>query len=48
VLERNPLPLVVPCHRILPSRQGIGTYVGGAHRKRWLLKLERESGAPPA
>ena len=46
VLEKNPLPLIIPCHRILPSKQGVGKYVGGAARKRWLLKLERES-LPP-
>lgn len=46
VLEKNPLPLLVPCHRILPSKQGVGKYVGGTARKRWLLKLERES-LPP-
>jgi len=49
VLDRNPLPLLVPCHRILPSRQGVGSYVGGVARKRTLLKLEREAlrEAPP-
>lgn len=45
ILEKNPLPLVVPCHRIVPSKQGLGGWVGGAARKRWLLKLERESAA---
>jgi len=50
ILERNPVPLLVPCHRILPSRQGVGSYVGGTARKRALLKLEREAprDAPPA
>lgn len=43
VLEKNPLPLLVPCHRILPSKSGIGTWVGGASRKKWLLRLEQES-----
>jgi O-6-methylguanine DNA methyltransferase len=43
ILERNPLPLLYPCHRILPSKQGLGGYVGGEQRKRWLLRLERES-----
>ena len=45
ILEKNPLPLIIPCHRILPSRQGIGGYVGGAARKRWLLRLEKDSAA---
>ena len=37
---RNPVPLVVPCHRVLPSSGGIGNYGGGAARKRALLQLE--------
>lgn len=37
---RNPLPLVIPCHRVVPSSGGVGSYVGGAHRKRALLALE--------
>ena len=40
---RNPVPIVVPCHRVLPSTGGIGNYGGGAERKRALLELE---GAP--
>ncbi len=45
ILERNPLPLLVPCHRVVPSKSGIGGWVGGAARKRWLLKLEAENAA---
>jgi methylated-DNA-[protein]-cysteine S-methyltransferase len=37
---RNPVPLVVPCHRVVPSTGGIGNYGGGAARKRVLLELE--------
>ncbi len=37
----NPLPLVVPCHRVVPNRSGIGSYVAAATKKEWLLKLER-------
>ena len=37
---RNPVPLVVPCHRVVPGSGGVGNYGGGAHRKRWLLQLE--------
>ena len=37
---RNPVPLVVPCHRVVPGSGGVGNYGGGAHRKRWLLELE--------
>jgi methylated-DNA-[protein]-cysteine S-methyltransferase len=37
---RNPIPIVVPCHRVLPSGGGIGNYGGGPARKRALLELE--------
>ena len=37
---RNPIPIVVPCHRVLPSTGGIGRYGGGPERKRALLELE--------
>lgn len=37
---RNPVPLIVPCHRVLPGSGGIGAYGGGPERKRRLLALE--------
>lgn len=37
----NPLPVVVPCHRVLRSDGGIGGYRGGAAAKETLLRLER-------
>jgi methylated-DNA-[protein]-cysteine S-methyltransferase len=37
---RNPVPIVVPCHRVLPGSGGIGAYGGGPERKRVLLELE--------
>lgn len=36
----NPLPLVVPCHRVLRSDGAVGQYLGGAEAKRALLALE--------
>jgi methylated-DNA-[protein]-cysteine S-methyltransferase len=36
----NPLPVVVPCHRIVRSDGGIGNYAGGPEAKRTLLELE--------
>lgn len=36
----NPVPLVVPCHRVVPSSGGIGNYGGGVERKARLLELE--------
>ena len=41
---RNPVPLVVPCHRVVPSSGGIGNYGGGAQRKEALLRLEGVTG----
>jgi methylated-DNA-[protein]-cysteine S-methyltransferase len=37
---RNPIPIVVPCHRVVPAGGGIGNYGGGPERKRALLALE--------
>jgi methylated-DNA-[protein]-cysteine S-methyltransferase len=43
---RNPIPIVVPCHRVLPSTGGIGNYGGGPARKRALLELEGATWSP--
>jgi methylated-DNA-[protein]-cysteine S-methyltransferase len=37
---RNPVPIVVPCHRVVPGSGGIGNYGGGPARKQALLELE--------
>jgi methylated-DNA-[protein]-cysteine S-methyltransferase len=39
-LSSNPIPIVVPCHRVLRSGGALGGYAGGLDRKRWLLELE--------
>jgi methylated-DNA-[protein]-cysteine S-methyltransferase len=39
-LNRNPIPIVVPCHRVLHSTGGLGGYAGGLDAKRFLLALE--------
>ena len=36
----NPVPLIVPCHRVVPSTGGIGNYGGGAEMKQGLLDFE--------
>ena len=36
----NPLPVVVPCHRVLPASGAVGRYVGGTGAKEALLRLE--------
>lgn len=40
-LATNPLPILVPCHRVVPSTGGLGNYRGGAAAKAQLLDLER-------
>jgi methylated-DNA-[protein]-cysteine S-methyltransferase len=40
--SRNPIPLVVPCHRVLRSDGTLGGYAGGLEMKRRLLELERD------
>jgi methylated-DNA-[protein]-cysteine S-methyltransferase len=39
-LGSNPIPIVVPCHRVLHSGGGLGGYTGGLDRKRTLLAIE--------
>jgi methylated-DNA-[protein]-cysteine S-methyltransferase len=39
-LGSNPIPIVVPCHRVLHAGGGLGGYTGGLDRKRYLLGLE--------
>jgi methylated-DNA-[protein]-cysteine S-methyltransferase len=39
-LGANPIPIVVPCHRILRTGGSLGGYGGGPERKEFLLKLE--------
>ena len=36
----NPIPIVIPCHRVIASNGGLGGYAGGLALKRQLLKLE--------
>jgi methylated-DNA-[protein]-cysteine S-methyltransferase len=39
-LGSNPIPIVIPCHRVLRTGGALGGYGGGLERKRWLLELE--------
>lgn len=45
-LGANPVPIVVPCHRVIATGGGMGGYTGGVERKRQLLAIEQA--APPA
>ncbi len=44
-LGSNPIPIVIPCHRVLRAGGELGGYGGGVHRKRELLELEQIAGA---
>ena len=39
-LARNPVPIVVPCHRVIASRGALGGFTGGLDVKERLLRLE--------
>jgi methylated-DNA-[protein]-cysteine S-methyltransferase len=39
-LGANPMPVVVPCHRVVRTGGGLGGYTGGLERKEQLLRLE--------
>lgn len=39
-LGSNPIPLVVPCHRVVRAGGVLGNYGGGPEMKRWLLSFE--------
>jgi len=45
-LGKNPLPVIVPCHRVLASDGGPGGYIGGIEMKKLLLELEGISTFP--
>lgn len=47
-LATNPLPILVPCHRVLRSTGVIGPYRGGTEAKRRLLSMEAAGRAPGA
>lgn len=36
----NPIPIVIPCHRVIASHGGLGGFSGGLDAKRWLLAHE--------
>jgi methylated-DNA-[protein]-cysteine S-methyltransferase len=43
-LGSNPIPIVIPCHRVLHANGGIGGYTGGVERKQALLAIESRAG----
>ncbi len=43
---RNPISVIVPCHRVLGARGALTGYAGGTNRKQALLRLEGTAAAP--
>jgi methylated-DNA-[protein]-cysteine S-methyltransferase len=39
-MATNPIPVVVPCHRVLRTGGALGGYGGGLEAKQWLLRHE--------
>lgn len=39
----NPIPIIIPCHRVIGSNGTLTGYSGGLHRKQWLLDLEAQT-----
>ena len=44
---KNPISIIIPCHRVIGSDGDLTGYGGGLWRKRWLLKFERGEVVPP-
>ena len=42
---RNPISLIVPCHRVIAKSGSLTGYAGGIEKKKWLLRLEETSKA---
>lgn len=40
--NRNPLPIIVPCHRVIGSDRSLTGYAGGLDMKKFLLNIEKE------
>lgn len=45
---RNPLPIVIPCHRVIGANGKLTGYAGGLERKAWLLRHESDTPCPSA
>ena len=41
--NRNPIPIIIPCHRVIGTNGSLTGYAGGLKVKEYLLKLEREN-----
>lgn len=45
-IGRNPLSIIVPCHRVIGTNGALTGYAGGLHRKQALLRLEQRTASP--
>ncbi|EED36287.1 methylated-dna--protein-cysteine methyltransferase [Luminiphilus syltensis NOR5-1B] len=43
-IAKNPIPIMIPCHRVVGSNGKLTGFSGGLDRKQWLLELEQDSG----
>ncbi len=41
--KSNPIPILIPCHRVIRSDGNLGQYGGGAQKKRWLVDFEGQT-----
>ena len=39
--SKNPISIIIPCHRVIASDGKLSGYAGGVHRKKWLLEFEK-------
>jgi len=43
IFGKNPVPLIIPCHRVIQKNGTLGGFTGGTHLKRYLINLEKET-----
>ncbi len=41
-IGRNPIAIIVPCHRVIGTSGALTGYAGGLHRKAWMLEMEKD------
>lgn len=42
ILSKNPIPLIIPCHRVIKKTGDLGGYIAGQNIKKWLLNWENQ------
>ncbi|MDI6752322.1 MAG: MGMT family protein [bacterium] len=47
VLSKNPLPIVIPCHRVIKKSGEYGGYLGGKKLKKKILEIEKLQHSTP-